>query len=102
MSCPPPILSENGSNDEAPADSWLIGVAGFEPATTRTPSVCATSLRHTPTPIKIAEATIVSRATDSLLTLKRREVTRIVWFCSVRSLLSWNGRRAFAPHLHER
>jgi hypothetical protein len=27
----------------------LIGVAGFEPATTRTPSVCATRLRHTPT-----------------------------------------------------
>jgi hypothetical protein len=24
-------------------------VAGFEPATTRTPSVCATRLRHTPT-----------------------------------------------------
>jgi hypothetical protein len=27
----------------------LVGVAGFEPATTRTPSVCATRLRHTPT-----------------------------------------------------
>jgi integrase len=30
-------------------DFWLVGVAGFEPATTRTPSVCATRLRHTPT-----------------------------------------------------
>ena len=29
--------------------SELVGAAGFEPATTRTPSVCATSLRHTPT-----------------------------------------------------
>src|SRR5271169_3782165 len=27
----------------------MVGVAGFEPATTRTPSECATSLRHTPT-----------------------------------------------------
>jgi hypothetical protein len=27
----------------------LVGVAGFEPATTRTPSVCATRLRYTPT-----------------------------------------------------
>ena len=27
----------------------MVGVAGFEPATTRTPSVCATRLRHTPT-----------------------------------------------------
>ena len=27
----------------------LVGAAGFEPATTRTPSVCATSLRHAPT-----------------------------------------------------
>jgi hypothetical protein len=30
----------------------LVGVAGFEPATTRTPSVCATRLRHTPTDLK--------------------------------------------------
>jgi hypothetical protein len=30
-------------------DLSLVGVAGFEPATTRTPSVCATRLRHTPT-----------------------------------------------------
>jgi hypothetical protein len=28
---------------------WLVGAAGFEPATTRTPSVCATRLRHAPT-----------------------------------------------------
>ena len=27
----------------------MVGVAGFEPATTRTPSVCATRLRHAPT-----------------------------------------------------
>jgi hypothetical protein len=27
----------------------MVGVAGFEPATTRTPSVCATRLRYTPT-----------------------------------------------------
>jgi hypothetical protein len=27
----------------------LVGAAGFEPATTRTPSVCATRLRHAPT-----------------------------------------------------
>jgi hypothetical protein len=80
----------------------MVGVAGFEPATTRTPSVCATSLRHTPTAIKIAEAAIVSRVTDSLATLGTQQVTRIVWFCSVRSLLSLKGRRAFAPHLHER
>src|SRR5271170_4509613 len=31
------------------ADFEMVGVAGFEPATTRTPSECATSLRHTPT-----------------------------------------------------
>src|SRR5258708_15616228 len=31
------------------ANLELVGVAGFEPATTRTPSVCATRLRHTPT-----------------------------------------------------
>ena len=30
-------------------DFLLVGVAGFEPATTRTPSVCATRLRYTPT-----------------------------------------------------
>jgi hypothetical protein len=30
-------------------DFSLVGAAGFEPATTRTPSVCATSLRHAPT-----------------------------------------------------
>jgi hypothetical protein len=29
----------------------LVGAAGFEPATTRTPSVCATRLRHAPTVI---------------------------------------------------
>ena len=29
----------------------LVGAAGFEPATTRTPSVCATRLRHAPTRI---------------------------------------------------
>src|SRR5467141_2026477 len=33
------------------ANLELVGVAGFEPATTRTPSVCATSLRHTPTQV---------------------------------------------------
>jgi hypothetical protein len=33
-------------------DLSLVGVAGFEPATTRTPSVCATRLRYTPTPRK--------------------------------------------------
>jgi hypothetical protein len=27
----------------------MVGAAGFEPATTRTPSVCATRLRHAPT-----------------------------------------------------
>jgi hypothetical protein len=26
----------------------VVGAAGFEPATTRTPSVCATRLRHAP------------------------------------------------------
>jgi hypothetical protein len=31
------------------AEISLVGVAGFEPATTRTPSVCATRLRYTPT-----------------------------------------------------
>jgi hypothetical protein len=30
-------------------DFKLVGAAGFEPATTHTPSVCATSLRHAPT-----------------------------------------------------
>jgi integrase len=30
-------------------DLRLVGAAGFEPATTRTPSVCATRLRHAPT-----------------------------------------------------
>jgi len=30
-------------------DFSLVGAAGFEPATTRTPSVCATRLRHAPT-----------------------------------------------------
>jgi integrase len=30
-------------------DFSMVGVAGFEPATTRTPSVCATRLRYTPT-----------------------------------------------------
>ena len=33
----------------------MVGVAGFEPATTRTPSVCATRLRHTPTPDTLHE-----------------------------------------------
>jgi len=33
-------------------DLLLVGVAGFEPATTRTPSVCATRLRHAPTSIR--------------------------------------------------
>src|SRR5260370_803549 len=27
---------------------WKVGAAGFEPTTTRTPSECATSLRHAP------------------------------------------------------
>ena len=34
---------------QGPLIQSLVGVAGFEPATTRTPSECATSLRHTPT-----------------------------------------------------
>ena len=38
-------------------DLLLVGVAGFEPATTRTPSVCATRLRHTPTVIDCARVT---------------------------------------------
>ena len=33
----------------------MVGVAGFEPATTRTPSVCATRLRYTPTAKKRSE-----------------------------------------------
>ena len=35
----------------------MVGVAGFEPATTRTPSVCATRLRYTPTVRKGAAET---------------------------------------------
>src|SRR5258708_1674298 len=42
----------------------LVGAAGFEPATTRTPSVCATRLRHAPTERR---GRIVRRLRDRLL-----------------------------------
>ncbi len=34
--------------DPAPGAGMLVGEAGFEPTTTRTPSVCATRLRYSP------------------------------------------------------
>jgi hypothetical protein len=34
----------------------MVGMAGFEPATPRTPSVCATRLRHIPTLYIITDA----------------------------------------------
>ena len=37
------------ANPSKRKDLSMVGVAGFEPATTRTPSVCATRLRYTPT-----------------------------------------------------
>src|SRR5258708_6686 len=43
---PPAVSTEHKSRNDF---LILVGVAGFEPATTRTPSVCATRLRHTPT-----------------------------------------------------
>jgi hypothetical protein len=43
------LPSRRGEKRLKMKDFRLVGVAGFEPATTRTPSVCATRLRHTPT-----------------------------------------------------
>ena len=40
------------ANPSKRKDLSMVGVAGFEPATTRTPSVCATRLRYTPTATK--------------------------------------------------
>ncbi len=40
-------------------DFKLVGAAGFEPATTRTPSVCATRLRYAPTSPQAVENTRV-------------------------------------------
>ena len=38
----------------------MVGATGFEPVTTRTPSVCATRLRYAPTAVKVA-VTLTSR-----------------------------------------
>ena len=40
----------NQSVDSAliPTEKWFVGMTGFEPATTRTPCVYATRLRHIP------------------------------------------------------
>ena len=38
-----------------PTGLKLVGATGFEPVTTRTPSVCATRLRYAPTPAQHAE-----------------------------------------------
>jgi hypothetical protein len=54
----------------------LVGVAGFEPATTRTPSVCATRLRHTPT--VIGSARDVRTPEDYTGTADRKTISRRV------------------------
>src|SRR5258708_20361876 len=36
------------SHRRSAVEATTVGAAGFEPATTRTPSVCATRLRHAP------------------------------------------------------
>ena len=33
----------------------MVGATGFEPVTTRTPSVCATRLRYAPTTVEVRE-----------------------------------------------
>ncbi len=43
-------LRTTAARRRAGAQDFLVGAAGFEPATTRTPSVCATRLRYAPTP----------------------------------------------------
>jgi integrase len=44
---------EKGIRKESIIEDFnLVGAAGFEPATTRTPSVCATRLRHAPTALR--------------------------------------------------
>ena len=43
---------------------WLVGAAGFEPATTRTPSVCATRLRHAPTAFRTAKYGLLKSTTE--------------------------------------
>src|SRR2546428_13941417 len=44
-----PACPAGSADSSASAGFELVGAAGFEPATTRTPSVCATRLRHAPT-----------------------------------------------------
>jgi hypothetical protein len=45
----PEMLNQRTEKCMELKDFSLVGAAGFEPATTRTPSVCATRLRHAPT-----------------------------------------------------
>ena len=51
----------------------MVGVAGFEPATTRTPSVCATRLRYTPTARKSGAKTEIIIALAAKLQLNTGE-----------------------------
>jgi hypothetical protein len=52
----------------------MVGVAGFEPATTRTPSVCATRLRYTPTARKSGAKTEIIIALAAKLQLNTPRV----------------------------
>jgi hypothetical protein len=66
--------------------SWLVGAAGFEPATTRTPSVCATRLRHAPTVCETATNALQPvywRRPDNIKSAVSREVAD--FHCSVYS-----------------
>ena len=69
----------------------LVGAAGFEPATTRTPSVCATRLRHAPTHIhKRGPAPYLSRLSPSFhLSLRETTQKRTRGFCRPAPLLIW-------------
>jgi hypothetical protein len=61
-------------------DLSVVGVAGFEPATTRTPSVCATRLRYTPTPRKAERRRKIIFALASKLQRNTRRVRPFVTY----------------------
>ena len=53
----------------------MVGASGFEPLTTRTPSVCATRLRYAPTGLRFLLSSIPTSLKQFLLLLKFNSIT---------------------------
>ena len=50
------IYTKKGVKPSSEPHAYLIGMTGFEPATTPTPRVYATNLRHIPSIVSFCEA----------------------------------------------